>query len=54
MDVAEGAAVSGMGLGVVGEALSNIGVPKKRITRYEGAVKAGKFVLIYQGEPEEF
>jgi hypothetical protein len=48
----EGALVM-TGLNAMGAALFGIGIPKDSILRYETAVKAGKFVLIIHGSPEE-
>jgi uncharacterized membrane protein len=48
----EGAAVMG-GISVLGAALLSIGVPENSVVQYEGKVKAGKFLLILQGMPEE-
>ena len=46
--VLEGAVVVG-GLGVIGAALANIGIPKDSIVEYETEIKAGKFMLIASG-----
>jgi uncharacterized membrane protein len=48
----EGAAVMG-GISVLGAALLSIGVPENSVVQYEGKVKAGKFLLILHGIPEE-
>ena len=48
----EGAAVMG-GLSALGAALVSIGIPKDSVLQYEAKVKAGKFVLILHGTPEE-
>jgi hypothetical protein len=48
----EGAVVVG-GLSVVGAGLYSIGIPKNSIVRYEGALKADKFLLIAHGTAEE-
>ena len=48
----EGAAVMG-GVSALGAALASIGIPKNSILQYEANVKAGKFVLILHGTPEE-
>jgi uncharacterized membrane protein len=47
----EGAAVVG-GLSALGAALFSIGIPKDSIVKYETALKAGKFLLIAHGTPE--
>ena len=47
----EGAAVVGVA-GALGGALSAIGVPKNSIVRYETELKADKFVVAVQGEPD--
>ena len=44
----EGAVVVG-GLSIVGAALYNLGIPKDSIVKYEGALKAGHYVLIAHG-----
>lgn len=46
--VLEGAVVVG-GLGVIGAALADIGIPKDSIVEYETEIKAGKFMLIANG-----
>lgn len=48
----EGAAVVG-GLSVLGAALYGMGIPKDSVLRYETAIKSGKFVLVFHGQPEE-
>lgn len=48
----EGAAVVG-GLSALGAGLFSIGIPKDSALKYESSVKAGKFVLIAHGTPEE-
>jgi uncharacterized membrane protein len=48
----EGAAVMG-GISVLGAALVSIGVPENSVVQYEGKVKAGKFLLILHGMPQE-
>jgi uncharacterized membrane protein len=48
----EGAVVVG-GLSAVGAALFSIGIPKDSIIEYETQIKAGKFVVIAHGSPEE-
>jgi hypothetical protein len=48
----EGAAVVG-GLGVVGAALANLGVPKKSIIKYESQLRANKYLLIAHGRTDE-
>lgn len=44
----EGAVLVG-GLGVIGAALADIGIPKDSILEYETEIKAGKFMLIAHG-----
>ena len=48
----EGAAVVG-GLSAVGAGLYSIGIPKDSIIEYETQIKAGKFVVIAHGTPDE-
>jgi uncharacterized membrane protein len=48
----EGAAVMG-GLSALGAALVSIGIPKDSVLQYEANVKAGKFLLILHGTPQE-
>ncbi len=48
----EGAAVVG-GLSAIGAALYSIGIPKKSILQYETSLKAGKFMLVAHGTPDE-
>jgi uncharacterized membrane protein len=48
----EGAAVMG-GISALGAALVSIGVPENSVLQYEANVKAGKFLLILHGTPEE-
>jgi uncharacterized membrane protein len=48
----QGAAVVG-GMSALGAALYSMGIPKDSIIRYETAIKAGKFVLIFHGTAEE-
>jgi len=48
----EGAAVVG-GLSALGAGLYSIGIPKDSILEYETHIKAGKFVVIAHGSPEE-
>jgi len=48
----EGALVVG-GMRAVGAGLFSYGIPKDSIVRYETALKAGKFVLIAHGSPDE-
>ncbi len=48
----EGAVVVG-GLGVLGAALADIGIPTDSIVAYETQIKAGKFMLIAHGTPLE-
>jgi hypothetical protein len=52
-----GAALEGAvvveGLSALGAGLYSIGVPKDSALKYESSVKAGKFLLIAHGTPEE-
>jgi len=48
----EGAAVVG-GIGAIGAGLYSIGIPKKSILEYETSLKAGKFMLVFHGTPDE-
>ena len=48
----EGAAVLG-GFSALGAALASIGIPNDSILQYEANLKAGKFLLILHGTPEE-
>ena len=48
----EGAALVG-GVSAVGAGLYSIGIPKKSILQYETSLKAGKFMLVVHGTPEE-
>jgi uncharacterized membrane protein len=48
----EGAAMMG-GISVLGAALVSIGIPKDSVLQYEESVKAGKFLLVLHGTPEE-
>src|ERR1019366_7139955 len=48
----EGAAVVG-GLSAIGAGLYSIGIPKKSIIQYETSLKAGKFLLVVHGTPDE-
>ena len=48
----EGAVVAG-GLTALGAGLYSIGIPKDSIVQYEANVKAGKFLLILHGTPQE-
>ena len=48
----EGAVVVG-GLSAIGAGLYGFGIPKDSILQYETALKAGKFVLVAHGSPEE-
>jgi hypothetical protein len=41
------------GLSALGAALASIGIPKNSILQYEANVKAGKFLLILHGTPQE-
>jgi uncharacterized membrane protein len=46
------AAVVG-GLSAVGAGLYSIGIPQNSVMEYETSIKAGKFVLVFHGTPEE-
>jgi hypothetical protein len=48
----EGAAIIG-GMSAIGAALYSSGIPKKSVIQYETSLKAGKFVLVAHGTPEE-
>jgi hypothetical protein len=48
----EGAVMMG-GLSALGAALVSIGIPKDSVLQYEESVKAGKFLLILHGTPQE-
>ena len=48
----ETAAVMG-GLSALGAALVSIGIPKNSVLQYEANLKAGKFLLILHGTPQE-
>jgi hypothetical protein len=48
----EGAVVVG-GLSAIGAGLYSIGIPKKSILQYETSLKAGKFMLLAHGTPDE-
>jgi len=48
----EGAVVFG-GLSAIGAGLYGMGIPKDSILRYETAIRSGKYVLFFNGTPEE-
>ena len=48
----EGAVTFG-GLSALGAALASIGVPQNSVLQYEASLKAGKFLLILHGSPQE-
>ncbi len=48
----EGAAVVG-GLSALGAGLYSIGIPQESVLEYETHIKAGKFVIISHGSPDE-
>jgi uncharacterized membrane protein len=48
----EGAAIMG-GMSALGAAMVSIGIPKNSVLQYEANVKAGKFLLILHGTPQE-
>ena len=47
----EGAAVGGA-FGILGAALTSLGIPEDTVVQYEVAVKAGKFLVLANGTPE--
>lgn len=48
----EGAVVVG-GLSAIGAGLYSIGIPKNSVLKYESSIKAGEFLLIVHGTPDE-
>ena len=48
----EGAAIVG-GFSALGAALASIGIPENSVVQYESELKAGKFLLIVHGTPDE-
>lgn len=48
----EGAAVVG-GISALGAALASIGIPENSILQYESSIKAGKFMMLVHGTPDE-
>jgi hypothetical protein len=48
----QGSAITG-GLSVLGAALYSIGVPRHSVLEYETAIKAGKFLVLTHGAPDE-
>jgi len=48
----EGAAVVG-GLSAVGAGLYSIGIPQESVLQYETSLRAGKFMLVVHGTPDE-
>ena len=48
----EGAAVVG-GISALGAGLYSIGIPRKSVLQYETSLKAGKFMLVVHGTPDE-
>jgi hypothetical protein len=52
MTVLEGAVVVG-GLSALGGALASIGIPNDSIVQYETEIKAGKFMMVMNGTPED-
>jgi hypothetical protein len=52
VSVLEGAALVG-GVSALGAALSQIGVPKDQIVKYETALKMDKYILLVHGSAEE-
>lgn len=50
--VLEGAAVTG-GLSAFGAALFSIGIPHDSVLRYESLLKAGEYLMVVHGSPED-
>ena len=50
--VLQSAAIMG-GMSALGAALVSIGIPENSVLQYEASVKAGKFLLILHGTPQE-
>jgi hypothetical protein len=50
--VLEGAAVTG-GLSALGAALFSIGIPHDSVLRYESLLKAGEYLMVVHGSPED-
>jgi hypothetical protein len=48
----ESAAIAG-GLSAIGGGLVSLGIPRNSVLQYETAIKAGKFLVIVHGTPEE-
>ena len=48
----EGAALTG-GLSAIGAALFSVGIPQDSILKYETSLKAGKFLMVVHGTPED-
>ena len=48
----QGAVVVG-GLSALGGALASIGIPDNSVLQYETSIKAGKFMMLVQGTPDE-
>ncbi|NOH31551.1 DUF1269 domain-containing protein [Vibrio mediterranei] len=48
----EGAALAG-GLSAVGGALASLGIPKDSVIKYETALKADKFLVLYDGNEDD-
>jgi hypothetical protein len=48
----EGAVLVG-GMSAIGAGLYSIGIPEKSVLRYETSLKAGKFMLVAHGTPDE-
>jgi len=48
----EGAAVVG-GLSILGAALYSVGIPTDSVVKYETAIKAGKYLIVVHGTPDE-
>ena len=44
-------ALLGSGLSALGGMLYSLGIPRDSVLKYEQAIKADKFLLIYQGDP---
>jgi hypothetical protein len=48
----EGAVLVG-GMSAIGAGLYSIGIPEKSVLQYESSLKAGKFMLVAHGSPDE-
>lgn len=52
VSILEGAVIVG-GISALGAALASIGIPQNSVIQYEGSLKAGKFLMIVDGSPDE-